>query len=105
MTKSFWTQSAKKWPTNDDNDDNAKFPSKSSVVVIGSGMSGVSVAYHLAKEGVDVIVLDSRSTFASQLTSQPLRYLLNHMHAQIFVMELQDEMVESYTHIVGECYH
>ena len=72
MTKSFWTESAKKWPTNDD--DNAKFPSKSSVVVIGSGMSGVSVAYHLAKEGVDVIVLDSRSTFASQLTSQPLRY-------------------------------
>ena len=63
-TKSFWTEQVRKWSTNDE------VPSKSRVVVIGSGMSGVSVAYHLARENVEVTVLDSRQKLCDGATGR-----------------------------------
>jgi len=68
-TKSYWA--GKEWKTNDKVDYRSSRTS-TRVVVIGSGMSGVSVAYHLAKESDDheVIVLDSRKSVSDGATGR-----------------------------------
>eukprot|EP00939_MAST-03C_sp_MAST-3C-sp1_P001754 g1754.t1 len=40
------------------------------VVVIGAGMSGVSCAFHLAQEGVDVVLVDARKTLCDGATGR-----------------------------------
>ena len=37
---------------------NPSFPKKTDVVVVGAGPAGSILAYHLAKAGVDVVLLD-----------------------------------------------
>ena len=36
-------------------------PSRASVVVVGGGIAGTSAAYHIAREGVDVVLLEQRA--------------------------------------------
>ena len=75
------------------------FPSRARVVVIGGGVGGTSVAYHLAKAGEsDVVLVDrseltSGSTFHSaglvgQLRSDPTLTEMNRYSAQLYA-ELQ----------------
>jgi sarcosine oxidase subunit beta len=45
-------------------------PSKASVVIIGGGVMGVSIAYHLAAAGVPDVVLVDKGTFGSGSTSK-----------------------------------
>ncbi|MCX5918838.1 MAG: FAD-dependent oxidoreductase, partial [Deltaproteobacteria bacterium] len=37
---------------------NKSFPKKTDVVVVGAGPAGSMLAYHLAKAGLDVVLLD-----------------------------------------------
>uniref|UniRef100_A0A914X170 FAD dependent oxidoreductase domain-containing protein n=1 Tax=Plectus sambesii TaxID=2011161 RepID=A0A914X170_9BILA len=45
-----------------------KAPSEAFAVIIGGGVAGTSVAYHLAKRGLREIVLLERGTLASSTT-------------------------------------
>ena len=46
-------------------------PSHARVVVIGGGVIGWSIAYHLAKAGIDDVVLVERKKLTSGTTWQP----------------------------------
>ena len=46
------------------------FPSRCDTVVIGGGILGCSVAYHLARLGAESVVLIERNTLAAQATSR-----------------------------------
>ena len=46
----------------------AELPTEANVVIVGGGIVGASVAYHLAKKGVTDVVLLERNTLTSGTT-------------------------------------
>lgn len=58
-TRSFWRQTEEERRHRNDNA-HEKGITTASVVVIGSGMSGTSAFFHLAKRGADVVLIDGR---------------------------------------------
>ncbi len=48
----------------------SEFPSQAQVVIIGGGVIGCSIAYNLAKDGVDAVVLEKNSTSLIQQADQ-----------------------------------
>lgn len=49
------------------------FPDKTSVVIIGAGLSGLYAAWQLARRGVDFIILEARPTTGGRILSVSLR--------------------------------
>jgi sarcosine oxidase, subunit beta len=53
-------------------DDAAPVPRRSNVVIIGGGVMGTSIAFHLAEAGVRDIVVIERNTLGSGSSAKPL---------------------------------
>jgi sarcosine oxidase, subunit beta len=53
-------------------DDAAPMPLRANVVIIGSGVMGTSIAFHLAEAGVRDIIVIERDTLGSGSSAKPL---------------------------------
>ncbi len=76
-------------------------PSNAQIVIIGGGIAGCSIAYHLAKKGqTDVVLLDK-----GELTSGSTWHaagLVTHFHTSPTLMQMRKQSIELYRSLQAE---
>ena len=78
----------------------ADLPGRARVVVVGAGIVGASVAYHLAKLGEDVLVLE-RASVASGTSWHAAGLVVRGRSSHVFT-ELADYGISLYSRLPGE---